>query len=105
MAAAIKGYRCIFVMPDKMSHERFCCAPAARGDHRRRQSSGVADEHYVSNRLAERSRRIQARPVLNMASTAHRGTGPEIWEQTNGELDALVVALGTGGTLSGTAGY
>jgi cystathionine beta-synthase len=112
MAAAIKGYRCIFVMPDKMSHEKIALLRAYGAEviicPTAVEPESPESYYSVSNRLAEEiPGAFKPDQYSNMANpTAHReSTGPEIWEQTNGELDALVVALGTGGTLSGTAGY
>ncbi|MDX6547407.1 MAG: cystathionine beta-synthase, partial [Gaiellales bacterium] len=112
IAAAIKGYRCIFVMPDKMSQEKISllraygaevviCPTAVEPDS--------PDSYYsVSDRLAEEiPGGFKPDQYSNMANPqAHfETTGPEIWEQTGGELDAVVIALGTGGTVSGVARY
>jgi cystathionine beta-synthase len=112
MAAAIKGYRMIFVMPDKMSQEKISllrafgaevviCPTAVHPE---------APESYysVSDRLAEEiPGGFKPDQYSNRANPdAHYETsGPEIWEQTDGELDALVIAVGTGGTISGVARY
>src|SRR6059058_199661 len=108
IAAAQKGYRCIFVMPDKMSQEKISllraygaevviCPTAVEHDS--------PESYYsVSDRLAEEiPGGFKPDQYSNMANPqAHYDlTGPEIWEQTGGELDALVISVGTGGTISG----
>src|ERR1700744_1640476 len=108
IAAAGKGYRCIFVMPDKMSQEKTSLLPAQGAevvipptavDHDSPESY-----YSVSSRLAEEiPGGFKPDQYSNMANPqAHYDvTAPEIWEQTGGELDALVISVGTGGTISG----
>jgi cystathionine beta-synthase len=112
MAAAIKGYRMIFVMPDKMSQEKISLLRAFGAEVVICPTAVAPDspESYysVSNRLAEEiPGGFKPDQYSNPANPeAHyETTGPEIWEQTGGELDALVIAVGTGGTISGTARY
>jgi cystathionine beta-synthase len=112
IAAARKGYRCIFVMPDKMSQEKIAmlraygaevviCPTAVEHDS--------PESYYsVSDRLAEEiPGGFKPDQYSNLANPeAHyRGTGPEIWEQTGGEIDAIVISVGTGGTISGVGRY
>jgi cystathionine beta-synthase len=112
IAAALKGYRCIFVMPDKMSQEKIAllraygaevviCPYAVEPDS--------PESYYsVSDRLAEEIPGAYKPDQYTNAGNpqAHyETTGPEIWEQTGGELDALVIAVGTGGTISGAGRY
>jgi cystathionine beta-synthase len=112
IAAALKGYRCIFVMPDKMSQEKISllraygaevviCPYAVDPDS--------PESYYsVSDRLAEEIPGAYKPDQYTNAGNpqAHyETTGPEIWEQTGGELDALVIAVGTGGTISGAGRY
>src|SRR5579871_6980425 len=112
IAAASKGYRCIFVMPDKMSQEKIAIlrsygaevviTPTAV-DHDSPESY-----YSVSSRLAEEiPGGFKPDQYSNMANpeTHYRMTGPEIWEQTGGEVDALVISVGTGGTISGVGRY
>jgi cystathionine beta-synthase len=94
IAAAVKGYRCIFVMPDKMSQEKIAllrsygaevviCPTAVPPDS--------PESYYsVSDRLAEE---------------IPGGFKPDIWEQTGGELAAIVISVGTGGTISGVGRF
>jgi cystathionine beta-synthase len=108
IGAAIKGYRCIFVMPDKMSQEKIALL-RAYGAEVVICPTAVPPEspesyYSVSDRLAEEiPGGFKPDQYSNMANPeAHyERTGPEIWEQTDGDIDALVVSVGTGGTISG----
>jgi cystathionine beta-synthase len=112
LAAAIKGYKCVFVMPDKMSEEkvRFLRAFGARVVI---TPTAVAPEdprsyYSVAARIVrETPNSILANQYHNPANpTAHyKSTGPEIWRQTGGKIDVLVAGMGTGGTITGTARY
>src|SRR5215203_4602347 len=112
IAAAIKGYRCIFVMPDKMSQEKISLL-RAYGAEVVICPTAVPPEspesyYNVSDRLAEEiPGAYKPDQYSNDANPqAHyETTGPEIWEQTGGEIDAVVLSVGTGGTISGTARY
>jgi len=112
IAAAIKGYRCVFVMPDKIAEEKrallrgygaevVICPTVVPPES--------PESYYsVSNRLAEEiPGAFKPDQYSNRANPeAHyETTGPEIWEQTGGEVDAIVFSVGTGGTISGTARY
>src|SRR5881397_1470878 len=112
IAAAIKGYRCIFVMPDKMSQEKISTLRAYGAEVVITPTAVEPDspESYysVSSRLAEEiPGGFKPDQYSNMANPqAHyEVTGPEIWEQTGGELDAIVISVGTGGTISGVGRY
>lgn len=112
MIAAMKGYRTIFTMPDKMSHEKVrmlkaygaevvICPTAVPPD-------SPENYHKVAEKLAhETPNAIMADQYFNPKNPeAHYlTTGPEIWEQTEGKIDYLVCGIGTGGTISGTAKY
>ncbi len=112
MAAAVKGYQCIFVMPDKMSEEKIkslrafgakvvVCPTAVEPDDPRSYYS-------VARRLGkETPGGYLANQYYNPSNPrAHYlTTGPEIWEQTEGKIDVFVSTMGTGGTISGTAQY
>ena len=112
MAAALKGYRCIFTMPDKMSQEKVNRLKAFGADVVVTPTAVPADD---PNSYYETAKRI-ARETPNsfMINQYHnkdnieahyRSTGPEIWEQTGGNFHVLVAGLGTGGTMSGTAKF
>jgi cystathionine beta-synthase len=112
IGAAIKGYRCIFVMPDKMSQEKIALLRAYGAEVVITPTAVEHDspESYysVSDRLAEEiPGGFKPDQYSNLANPeAHyQLTGPEIWEQTGGELDAIVVSVGTGGTISGVGRY
>jgi cystathionine beta-synthase len=112
MVAAVRGYQCIFVMPDKMSAEKIAslrafgakvviCPTAVEPEDPRSYYS-------VSRRLVEETTGAfysnqyhnPANPEAHYVSTA-----PEIWEQTGGDFEVFAAGMGTGGTLSGCARY
>ena len=112
MAAALKHYKTIFVMPDKMSDEKIRSLRAF-GSRVVVCPTDVAPEDPRSY-YETAKRLVQETPGACLANQywnpsnpkAHYlSTGPEIWEQTGGELDAIVIAMGTGGTISGTCKY
>jgi len=112
IAAAKKGYRCIFVMPDKMSQEKISMLRAYGAEVVITPTAVEPDspESYysVSSRLAEEiPGGFKPDQYSNLANPqAHyETTAPEILEQTGGELDALVISVGTGGTISGVGRY
>jgi len=112
MAAAVKGYRCIFVLPDKMSNEKISLL-RAYGAEVVITPTGVAPDAPESyNGVADRlAREIPGawRPnqFANMANPEihYRTTGPEIWQQSEGRVTVFVAGVGTGGTLTGVARY
>src|SRR6188508_1418933 len=112
IVAALKGYRCIFTMPDKMSREKISLLKAFGAEvivcPYAVEPESPESYYSVSDRLAEEIpgayKPDQYRNEGNPRSH-YETTGPEIWEQTGGELDALVIAVGTGGTITGTARY
>src|SRR5918992_2250389 len=112
IAAASRGYRCIFVMPDKMSQEKISMLRAYGAEVVITPTAVEHDspESYysVSDRLAEEiPGGFKPDQYSNMANPEvhYERTGPEIWEQTDGEIDALVISVGTGGTISGVGKY
>src|SRR5918912_535506 len=112
IAAAAKGYRCIFVMPDKMSQEKISMLRAYGADVVITPTAVEPESpeayYSVSSRLAEEiPGGYKPDQYSNMANPqAHYDvTGPEIWEQTGGEIDAIVISVGTGGTISGVGRY
>jgi len=112
IAAAIKGYRCIFVMPDKMSQEKIALLRAYGAEVVITPTAVEHDspESYysVSDRLAEEipgGFKPDQYSNMNNPKAHYEHTGPEIWEQTGGEIDAIVISVGTGGTISGVGRY
>ena len=112
IVAAIRGYRCIFVMPDKMSQEKILLL-RAYGARVIVTPTAVEPEdprsyYSVAQRLvAETPNAILANQYYNeMNPASHfQTTGPEIWRQTEGRITHFVAGLGTGGTISGTGRY
>jgi cystathionine beta-synthase len=112
LAAAIKGYRCVFTIPDKMSQEKVRLLKAF-GAEVIVTPTAVAPDHpdnYVmmAKRIAaETPNAIYANQFYNEANPAahYATTGPEIWEQTEGRVTHLVAAAGTGGTITGAGRY
>jgi cystathionine beta-synthase len=112
MVAAVKGYRCIFVLPDKMSSEKILLLKAYGAEVVVTPTNVAPDSPESYNGVADRlAREIPGawRPnqFTNLANPEihYRTTGPEIWEQTEGRVTAFVAGVGTGGTLSGVARY
>jgi cystathionine beta-synthase len=112
MVAAIKGYKMIFVMPDKMSAEKISLLKAYGADVVVCPTNVERDSPQSYYSVAERlSREIpgafQPNQYFNPRNPeAHyRTTGPEIWEQTDGGIDYFVTGMGTGGTITGVAKY
>ncbi len=106
---AVRGYRCVIVMPDSMSPERIklmaaygaeiVLTPGALG------MNGAAQK--AEELVREIPGSIMAGQFDNPANPAahYRTTGPEIWQDTDGKVDVFVAGVGTGGTLSGTGKY
>jgi len=112
IAAAVKGYRCIFVMPDKMSQEKIALLRAYGAEVVITPTAVDHDspESYysVSSRLAEEipgGFKPDQYSNMNNPQAHYEITGPEILEQTGGEIDALIISVGTGGTISGVGRY
>src|SRR5690348_10038705 len=112
MVAAVKGYRCIFVLPDKMSSEKVRLLKAYGAEVVITPTNVAPDSQESYNGVADRlAREIPGawRPnqFTNLANPEihYRTTGPEIWEQTDGRVTAFVAGVGTGGTISGVARY
>ncbi len=112
LISAIKGYKCVFVMPDKMSQEKIAslrafgarvvvCPTAVEPDDPR-------SYYQVSKRIAEETpNSFYANQYHNPANPEghYLNTGPEIWNQTQGECDVFVAGMGTGGTISGVGRF
>ncbi len=112
IAAALKGYKTIFVMPDKMSNEKILLL-RAYGAKVVITPTAVAPEdprsyYEVAKRFArETPNAILANQYHNPDNpkTHELSTGPEIWEQTEGRVTDVVIGMGTGGTISGIGRY
>jgi cystathionine beta-synthase len=112
MVAAIKGYKMIFVMPDKMSAEKISLLKAYGADvvvcPTNVDRESPQSYYSVADRLShEIPGAFQPNQYFNPRNPeAHyRTTGPEIWEQTDGGINYFVAGMGTGGTISGVAKY
>jgi cystathionine beta-synthase len=112
LAAIQKGYKCIFVMADKQSKEKMDILRAV-GAQVRVCPTDVSPEdprsyYSVSKALSEEipnSWYVNQYDNPSNAKAHYESTGPEIWEQTKGKVTHLVVGVGTGGTISGTAKF
>ncbi len=112
LLAAIRGYKCVFVMPDKMSQEKVAHLRAFGAKVVMCPTAVDADDprsyYKVARRIADETpNSFYANQYHNPANPeAHYlWTGPEIWKQTKGDFDVFVAGLGTGGTVSGTGKY
>lgn len=108
MAAAIKGYRMRLIMPDNMSHERKA-SMAAYGAELVLVSKeeGMEAARDMALAMAARGEGVVLNQFGNFDNPlAHyRGTGPEIWQQTQGKITHFVSSMGTTGTIMGTSRY
>ncbi|MBK6916583.1 MAG: pyridoxal-phosphate dependent enzyme [Deltaproteobacteria bacterium] len=112
MVAATRGYKCIFVMPDKMSKEKIdalraygakvviCPTAVEPSDPRSYYSTARRIVEETPGAFYSNQYHNPANPEAHYVST-----GPEIWDQTGGEFDAFCAGMGTGGTLSGCGRY
>ena len=112
MAAAVKGYRCVFVMPDKVAPEKAATLRAYGAEVVITPTSVERDspESYysVADRLTrELPNAFQPNQYFNPANprTHYETTGPELWRQTAGRITHFVAGVGTGGTISGVGRY
>jgi len=112
LAAAVKGYRCIFVLPDKMSDDKIdllraygaeiVITPTSVPPDSPESYGGVADR--LAREIASAYRPSQFTNTKN-PEAHYRTTGPEIWRDTGGRVDVFVAGIGTGGTISGVGRY
>ena len=112
LAAAVKGYRCVFVLPDKMSEEKvnllkaygaeIVITPTAVPPDSPESYNGVADR--LAREIPNAFRPGQFTNPRNPRAH-YETTGPEIWADTEGRVDVLVAGIGTGGTISGAGRY
>lgn len=112
VVAAVKGYKCIFVMPDKMSDEKIQTLRAFGAKVVVTPTAVAAEDPRSYYSVAKKL--VEVTPNSFYANQYHNPdnpevhyltTGPEIWEQTDGKVDAIVAGVGTGGTISGIAKF
>jgi len=112
IAAAVKGYKCIFVMPDKMSVEKVQTLRALGARVIVTPTNVEADDprsyYCVAKRVAQETpNSYYSNQYHNPDNTlAHyKSTGPEIWKQTEGKITHFIAGMGTGGTITGVGKY
>jgi cystathionine beta-synthase len=112
MVSAVRGYRCIFVLPDKMSEDKIRLLRAYGAEVVITPTNVPPDSPESYNGVADRlTREIEgawrASQFSNLSNpqTHYLQTGPEIWEQTEGKVTVFVASAGTGGTISGIGRY
>ncbi len=112
IAAAVKGYKCIFTTTDKQSKEKIDLLKAVGAEVIVCPTNVAADDpksyYSVANRLSQEipnSFWCNQYDNLSNRLAHYESTGPEIWQQTDGKITHLVVGVGTGGTISGTGRY
>src|SRR4051795_2533472 len=112
IAARIKGYRVIAVMPDKMSKEKIDLLRAYGAEVVVTPTDVHPDSPQAESRVADRLTReipgaFQPNQYANAANpqTHYESTGPELWRQSGGAITHLVIGVGTGGTVPGTGRY
>jgi cystathionine beta-synthase len=112
LVARMKGYRVVLVVPDKMAVEKVLHLKALGAEiHLTRSDVGKGHPDYYQDRAAKLAAEIPGSWYADQFNNpnnprAHeKGTGPEIWAQTSHKLDAIVVGVGSGGTLAGLTRY
>jgi cystathionine beta-synthase len=112
MYAASKGYKAIFTIPDKMSREKIDLLKAFGAEVVVTATDVPPDSPDSYYEIARRIHKETANSVIleqyfnqRNPEAHYKTTGPEIWEQTEGKLDYVVIGIGTGGTMSGAAKY
>lgn len=112
MVAAVRGYKCIFTMPDKMSQEKIDTLKAWGAEVVVTPTNVPADSpdsyYETAKRIARETPNsfyVNQYHSPDNIEAHYLSTGPEIWKQTGGKIDCLVAGLGTGGTMSGTGKF
>jgi cystathionine beta-synthase len=112
IAAALKGYKTIFVMPDKMSNEKILLLRAYGAKVVITPTAVAPDDPRSYYEVAKRFARETPNAILanqyhnpDNPKTHEISTGPELWEQTEGKLTDVIIGMGTGGTISGVGHY
>jgi cystathionine beta-synthase len=112
IVAAIKGYKCVFTMPDKMSIEKIRVLRAFGAEVIVTPTAVPHESPESYTEVAKRIVRETPNSILanqyynpKNPEAHYESTGPEIWEQTGGQIDYFVCGVGTGGTISGAGKY
>jgi cystathionine beta-synthase len=112
IAAALKGYKTIFVMPDKMSNEKILLLRAYGAKVVITPTAVAPDDPRSYYEVAKKFARETPNAILanqyhnpDNPLTHEMTTGPEIWEQTDGRVTDVIIGMGTGGTISGVGHY
>ena len=112
IAAALKGYKTIFVMPDKMSNEKILLLRAYGAKVVITPTAVEPDDPASYYKVADKFARETPNAILanqyhnpDNPKTHEMTTGPELWEQTDGRLTDVIMGMGTGGTISGVGRY
>jgi cysteine synthase A len=106
-----RGYRCVIVMPDNQSQEKYQLIEALGAEVRSVKAVPYADPNHYQKVAARAAEEIPGAIWANQfdntvnAQTHFETTGPEIWDQTAGRIDAFVSASGTGGTIAGVSRF
>lgn len=112
IVAAVKGYKCVFTLPDKMSIEKIRLLRAFGAEVIVTPTAVAHDSPESYTEVAKKIVRETPNSILanqyfnpKNPETHYKTTGPEIWEQTGGQIDYFVCGLGTGGTISGVGKF
>ena len=111
MVSAVKGYRCLFALPETISKEKIRALKLYGAEvvltPRGLPPSDERSCYKVAQKIAKERDRFYINQYFNpLNPEAHySSTGPEIWKQTNGKVDAVFCGIGTGGTISGVGKY
>ncbi len=112
MVAAVRGYKCIFTMPDKMSQEKIDTLRGFGAEVIVTPTNVPADSpdsyYETAKRIARETPNsfyVNQYHSQDNVEAHYLSTGPELWRQTGGKIDFLVAGLGTGGTMSGTGKF
>ncbi|KAF0684857.1 Aste57867_23202 [Aphanomyces stellatus] len=111
LLARAKGYKCIIVMPDDQAKEKSMLLEQFGATVEFVKPASIVNAKHYVNQARRRASEIPggyfADQFENLANTEihYRTTGREIWEQTNGRVDAFVMSAGTGGTIAGVSRY
>jgi cystathionine beta-synthase len=112
IAAALKGYKTIFVMPDKMSNEKILLLRAYGAKVVITPTAVAPDDPRSYYEVAKKFARETPNAILanqyhnpDNPRTHELSTGPEIWDQTQGRVTDVIIGMGTGGTISGVGRY